>query len=672
MPAALAIVLSVAFALALKIAAFVVSRLRSAKAALDVAAEARREADERWKSVVEVVGGVLIGVRPDLTIFEWNPQAESLYGLSRDQVIGQDYLRAAVPFDGRDEAANDLARAFKGIPLEGEERYVTDSRGRPRLLRWHERRITASSGELVGAILSGIDVTELHASGKRFSLLFELSSDAHVLFDAGGVIDCNQAALRLLGAIDKFRLAGVHPLELAPIFQPNGLQSSEAAFMAEAMARRQGHHRFDWTLQTLEGHPVPVEMTLTPVPFEGTEVMLAVWHDLSRRRAAEEAERIARVQMLEVIDAVDSGFAMYDAEERLVLCNKPYRAMLDLDTERLRTGAPLADILRAAIASRRGEHDDRDTSAFNEMLQKHRTPGPAFDVRLGDTTQRVTVQRTHDNGLVVTHTDITVIRQAHTELERAQHVTEHAREHADKSNRAKSAFLAGMSHELRTPLHTIIGFTRQLRRNAGGTMRNTELAYLDRVEWNGRHLLSIIDNLLDLSKIESGEIQANRAAFDLETCIRATVAPHAEEGDASKTAIRINVEGTLLPIESDASKLQQLVTHLLGDLASRSRTAGHGINVTLRGDESGHPLSLELCSAFTEHDIDTLSVGAAPTVRLDSVEDLGFDIVMARALCTLLGATLSLEPLDDGRRRLVVSFRETATRSKSSKTAHAA
>lgn len=674
---ALAIVLASALVVALAAFGFSYSRLRAAKRSLIQLSESARDADHLWASAVAVVGGVLIGVRPDLTIFEWNPWAEQLFGLTREQVVGQDYLRAAVPFDERDEAADDLSRVMGGRTIEGAERFVTDARGRPRLLSWHMRRLCDTHGVVIGVLLSGVDVTELQASSKRFSLLFELSSDAHVLFDASGTIDCNQAALRLIGAKDKLQLAGVYPLELAPIFQPNGLQSSEAAFMAEAMARRQGHHRFDWTLQSLEGHPVPVEMTLTPVPFEGTEVMLAVWRDLSRRRAAEEAERVARVQMLEVIDAVDSGFAMFDATEHLVLCNAPYRAMLNLDADQLKTGALLHDILGAAFEPRASDNrvsDNRasDDHALEEMLQRHRAPGPAFDVRLGDTTQRVSVQRRHDGGLVVTHTDITVIRSAQYELERSRQLAIDAREHADIANRAKSTFLAAMSREIRTPLHTIIGFTRHLRRTTNGLLRDAERAYLDRIEWNGRHLLALIDNLLDLSKIESGEVQAHRTMVDLEACVRAGLTSEHEQTPASHVEVRVEVPKKLVPFESDPAKLQQLVRHVVNELSSHARLMCHGVEVLIHADDVGYATALELTTA---NDGGEAASGSRTAFAQDPrclplPDDMSFELVMARALCAVLGATLDISTHDDGRRRITVAFRTVGAQKPQS--AHAA
>ena len=657
--------------------AVLVARSRRLEARIAAADSANRSADERWRSTLAVSGGVLIGVRPDFSIFEWNREAELLFGLTRVQVLGQDFLRAAVPHDGRDEVANELARAFAGETIDERERYVTDARGRPRLLRWHVGHVRGAQGETEGVMVSGLDVTEWQAAAKRFALLFEHSSDAHVLFDASGVIDCNQAALRLLGAREKLQLAGAHPLELAPAVQPSGLQSKESAFMAEALARRQGSHRFDWTLQTFEGHAVPVEMTLTPVPFEGTEVMLAVLHDLSRRRAAEDAERRTRVQLLNAIDAVDSGFAMFDADERLVLCNAPYRTMLDLDPSQLRAGESLEDILRAALAPRgrgavapaEGSGADippSDPFALGELLQRHRHPGPSFDAQFGERTQRVSVQRTQDDGRVVTHTDVTTIVRAREEMEGARRIAEQSRAHADQANRAKSTFLAAISHELRTPLHTIIGLTRQLRRNVAGAMRPADLQYLERVEWNGRHLLSLMDNLLDLTKIETGKVQATRAPIDLEACVRATIAQLADDDATHPAVVRVEVPSPLHPLVSDAPKLQLLLRHLVGHVALQARCSGHVVSITLLGDEIGMPSAL----VFGRDAPSTSAIGAQgesgdelARLATSGRDQSHLDLVMVRALCTLIGATLDADAFANDPLACRVTFRTDAPKS---------
>lgn len=121
----------------------------------------------------------------------------------------------------------------------------------------------------------------------RFRVLFEHSSDAHLIFDAGGITDCNPAAVRLLGAPDRAAVLAVHPAVLSPEYQPDGRRSDEKSKEMDALAQANGYHRFEWVHQRLDGSPVPVEVTLNGVEIAGRPAWLVVWHDLTAIKRAE-------------------------------------------------------------------------------------------------------------------------------------------------------------------------------------------------------------------------------------------------------------------------------------------------------------------------------------------------------------------------------------------------
>jgi PAS domain S-box-containing protein len=143
------------------------------------------------------------------------------------------------------------------------------------------------------------DVTErrraeraMRESEERYRVLFEHSSDAHLIFDeADGILDCNRAAVEMLRCADKRDVLAVHPAVLSPEFQPDGRRSLEKCVEMDAAARRNGHHRFDWLHRRFDGETFPCEVTLTPVALGGRTVLLVVWHDLTARKAAEDALR---------------------------------------------------------------------------------------------------------------------------------------------------------------------------------------------------------------------------------------------------------------------------------------------------------------------------------------------------------------------------------------------
>lgn len=123
----------------------------------------------------------------------------------------------------------------------------------------------------------------------RFRALFEHSSDPHLIFGADGVTDCNEAAVRILGAATREQVLRLHPAELSPELQPDGSNSREKAEQMDAIARDRGFHRFEWWHQRLDGKAIPVEVTLNPITTDDGELMVVVWHDLSeiKRRESE-------------------------------------------------------------------------------------------------------------------------------------------------------------------------------------------------------------------------------------------------------------------------------------------------------------------------------------------------------------------------------------------------
>ncbi|MGV3755550.1 MAG: ATP-binding protein [Verrucomicrobiota bacterium] len=138
------------------------------------------------------------------------------------------------------------------------------------------------------------DITERKAADEKFRVLFEQSSDAHLLFDDQGIIDCNNAAIQMLHCPDKAQVLAIHPASLSPEFQPDGSRSLEKCVEMDRLAYERGHNRFEWMHRRMDGEDFLVEVSLTPVTLNQKRVMLVVWHDITERKRAEEAMRQAK------------------------------------------------------------------------------------------------------------------------------------------------------------------------------------------------------------------------------------------------------------------------------------------------------------------------------------------------------------------------------------------
>ena len=148
-------------------------------------------------------------------------------------------------------------------------------------------------------------MTPRHANSEhrdRFRILFEHSSDAHLIFDETGITDCNDATIELLKATSKAQVLSLHPAALSPEYQPDGRLSMEKSKEMDGLARARGCHRFEWIHQKVNGEVFPVEVTLNSVEIDGRPAMIVVWHDLTEIKRVE-AELRKRTEELVATNA---------------------------------------------------------------------------------------------------------------------------------------------------------------------------------------------------------------------------------------------------------------------------------------------------------------------------------------------------------------------------------
>src|SRR5690606_10709715 len=137
-----------------------------------------------------------------------------------------------------------------------------------------------------------------------------------------------------------------------------------------------------------------------------------------------------------------------------------------------------------------------------------------------------------------------------------------ARAAAEGANVAQGKFLASMSHELRTPLNSVIGFAKVLRKNKSGNLEPKDVQYLERIRDNGEHLLELINDILDLSKIEVGKMEVEVQRFSLGELVEETIDElHGAVGE--KIDLRVILPEAMTPLASDPRKLKQILINLV-------------------------------------------------------------------------------------------------------------
>jgi signal transduction histidine kinase/HPt (histidine-containing phosphotransfer) domain-containing protein/ActR/RegA family two-component response regulator len=179
--------------------------------------------------------------------------------------------------------------------------------------------------------------------------------------------------------------------------------------------------------------------------------------------------------------------------------------------------------------------------------------------------------------------------------ERAQVDLERARDAAEAANRAKSHFLANMSHEIRTPLNAILGFTDLLRRKADGGREAERREYLETIDTSGRHLLSLINDILDLSRIEANRLEISRERCAPNDLIVETISVLRVRAAEKGLSLHLHWQ-SLVPatIETDAFRLRQLLVNLLGNAIKFTRVGGVTVKARLLPEGEKPQLQIEV------------------------------------------------------------------------------
>ncbi|NVB79865.1 MAG: PAS domain S-box protein [Kofleriaceae bacterium] len=400
----------------------------------------------------------------------------------------------------------------------------------------------------------------------RFRELVESAPDGIVVCDRSGAIVLVNAQTERMFGYSRGELIG-KPIE---ILIPERLRSRHpghvAGYTGAPRSRPMGTG-LDLSGRRRDGTEFPVEISLSPIQVDQGTLFSAAIRDVSDRKRIEAEARRANAYLLSSVDSIQDAFSLYDEEDRVVLVNSSFRQLVGASIAGAIVGRRF-DELADAILPLLDPGSEAAADLRRRWLDYHREPTGSLELRTRTgRTLRITDRATAEHGTVSLIVDITDDILRAEELRRA-------RQQAEAASAAKSEFLASMSHELRTPLNAILGFAQLLQRDRKQPLSERQLERLGHVLSGGEHLLRLIDEVLDLARIEAGGIAISTEPVGVRDMVAEVVTTL--EPMAQRAGIQLASEITeVADVVADRTRLAQILMNFGSNAIKYNRQGGH-------------------------------------------------------------------------------------------------
>ncbi len=487
----------------------------------------------------------------------WTRETREIHEVAADFVPTLETMRGFYLGGARWQFEEAVAKARDGAEAFDLELPFRTAQGRELQVRVAGEPVRDSAGVVIRIDGAVQDVTErytMEAEMRRIndlqqSILENLPCGLSAFDQDLRLVAWNAEFIRLLGLEALFEKGvpsydEILDFNLARGEYGHGPEAQEQVDRIRAYAREPVTNRFE----RLRPDGTPIEVRSTPMPGGG---FVTTYNDMSERRKAEREIERSEALLRGAITAVDEAFVLFDPQDRLVFCNDKYRALYQLAADVIVPGARFEDIAR--VGAERGQYPDavgRVEEWVRERVHAHLSDCPPMVQRLGDgRVVRVVERRMPDGHTVGFRLDI-------TDLVRAT-------EAAEAASRAKGEFLANMSHEIRTPLHAIIGLTHLL---ADTPLNNRQQQLVAKSQMASQSLLGIVNNVLDLAKIEAGEMPLEAEPLRPRDLLDGVDALFRQQAEGKGVTLSVELDPALPEVlVGDALRLRQVLTNLVGN-----------------------------------------------------------------------------------------------------------
>ena len=541
--------------------------------------EALRESESSMRAITDSAQDAILMMDPEGRISYWNPAAERILGYTSAEAIGQNLHALIVPsrYHEAHYAALPLfqqkgqgAAVGKTLDLEarrkdGKEISVRLSLSALQMKSaWHAVGILRDSTELKRA------EETLWKSEERFRTLADSTFEGIIIHDKGEILDVNKSFLQMIGSesdevIGKNMVDFVAP-ELRELVVRHMQTGSDEAIEFEVMRK--------------DGTPLTMEAAGKTITHKNKPARVVALHNITERKRAEDALRDSEEKHKLLFDSAGDAIFVVDAKARILAVNP-------LACERL--GYTHAELMSMTIEQVDSQAEAQHAPDRMALLIEH--GHLAFE----------TIHKRKDGSLIPTDVisrqiiwdgqpaimsicrDITERKEIELGLKNAHEDLEALAEELKHSARVKSDFLASMSHELRTPLNAVIGFSQVLQDLDFGPLNDKQKEYVLDILESGKHLLSLINDILDLSKVEAGKMELQLSPVVVGDLLVGSLVMIKEKAMKHGITLKTDIPEELSHFEmlADERKFKQILFNLLSN-ASKFTPDGGAITLSAR------------------------------------------------------------------------------------------
>jgi len=591
-------------------------------------------------SLQEALDAVIV-MAPQGEILHWNKRAEAFFGYSSAEAVGQNVYSLIVPPDLVAEEKRRLAAKLSDSSATTFESLRRRKDGTLVYVDVTSKVVLPDGSDHPVIISSKKDVTSMHVARESklveasFRDLLESTPDGIVIANVTGHIVFTNGHAEALFAYGRRELSGRSVESLLPERFRAAHLGHRASFFSQPRSRSMGGGVALFGLRK-DGTEFPVEISLSPLLLDGTSLVMSAVRDVSERVRAEQKFRA-------LLESAPDSIVIVDGQGKIELVNSQTETLFGYARAEL-LGQPVEILLPRSLRAAHPSHRQRYFSnpgvrpmGVGLDLKGRRKDGSEFPVEISLSPMH-TGEGTFVSGAI---RDI-------TDRKRSEHELREKNVQLELASRAKDKFLATMSHELRTPLNAIIGFTGLLLMRLSGPLAPDQERQLQTVQTSGRHLLSLINNLLDLAKIESGSPDLPLEATACSPMIESVVTQLRPLAEAKRLRLDLRLPSEDVLIQTNPRAFSQIVINLASNaikftdqgtvaIALKQEKTNDHLRTEVTVRDSGIGIapddSEKLFQAFTQLD---------PTSNR-RYEGTGLGLHLSQRLAALLGGRITLE-----------------------------